>query len=137
MKHGFDVDGFHYVVEYKNSEFFFYIDTRESRRDAYEMTEFERGFWDDPPERVYMTSVHTSTIKPDVHNVFKIKREVLKFIDSALRRYRPHYFCYRTLEPVKLVVFDRVAIRLAKRYGYYDTWEAKKARFMFFKVTED
>ena len=137
MKHEFDVDGFHYITQFKNSEFFFYIDTLKSHRLAYEMTKIERGLWDDPPERVIMTSDLTNTSKSEVHNVFKVKHEVLAFIEASLSRYRPYYFCFRTLEPAKLAVYDRIATRLAKRYGYYKAWDPAQAKFMFFRLMQD
>lgn len=124
MRTEFTIDRVAYVAEFtERHEFQLYVDAEHSGRIVYEMSSFERGFWDKPPETVWATT--------GTGHVFEVKRHIEDFIHRALQRYRPHYFTYTANEFVKVKVYRRFAERLCKRHGYTLAVSEDGATFRF------
>ena len=87
MRFAFDLDHVHYVVEFtEQHEFLLHVDAVHSGKAVYQMSSFERGFWDEPPDAVWTTT--------GAGHVFEVKRHVEDFIDKVLRHHQPYYFTY-------------------------------------------
>ena len=111
MRFAFDVGHLHYVVEFtEQDEFLLHVDAVQSDKVVYQMSSFERGFWDEPPDAVWTTT--------GAGHVFEVKRHVEDFIDKVLRLYQPFYFAFSANETAKVSVYRRFARRLCRRYGY-------------------
>jgi hypothetical protein len=122
MTEEFTIDGVCYVVNFTGkNELHFYADVRKSEKTLYDSWAFFRGFWDDPPLRIWT--------KTNTGNVFKIKRKILKFLEHALRRYSPYYFTFEVLEESRLRIYEKIARRIGKDYGYSVTWGNNSFRF--------
>ena len=113
MKTSFLIDRVCYVMEFTEGHtFLFYVDALRSERQVQRMSAFERAFWDDPQDTVW-----TET-KVAARHVFAIRRQVEDFLGQAIRHYRPYYFTYSANEVAKVSLYERVARRLARRFGY-------------------
>ena len=74
---GFEVDGIHYVVGLTALwEFHLYVDAASSNIRVTQ-SKFERQFGDEPEPEIW-TFFSTK-------NVFRVRRQVLRFIDKAIR----------------------------------------------------
>lgn len=110
----FTVEEFTYVVEYRNHAVQFYIDFAESMN-KHDLLPDDFGsfdFFEPWPERVYEVEI-------PVKNVFRIKREVLDFLDTLLRNVRPYFFDFSASTARRLPVYRRIAQRLAAQHGYW------------------
>jgi hypothetical protein len=128
IRKNFTVDGFAYVVEYRNHAVHFYIDFAKSPNSRELLPEdFGRfDFFESFPERVYEVEV-------PVKDVFRVKREVIGFLDNLLRKVKPHFFDFTALTARRVSVYRRIAQRLATRYGY---WVEEDGRaFRFYRMT--
>ena len=111
MKHEVIIERVHYVIEFtQRREIVFYIDAARSEKTIYQMTSFERAFWDEPPETIWTTT--------GTRHVFEVKRHVETFIDQALRRFRPHYFEFSANQTSRMSLYRRFAQLLCRRHGY-------------------
>jgi hypothetical protein len=70
-------------------------------------------FHDELPERISLRSPQTAT-----SSIFKVKREVMRFIDHALRKYKPYYFTFTANEHAKISLYRRIAERIARSHGF-------------------
>ena len=122
MKKEFDVDGVHYVAVFKDDhELVFYADALKSEKAVYQQNALERGFGDESPLMVFCD---TRTGHP-----FKVKQEVITFVEQVIRRYTPYYFTYNTFESDRVSLYSRVAKRLGAKFGYDVTYEEGTFRF--------
>ena len=122
---GFEVDGIHYVVGLTAWwEFHLFIDVLKSGI-CIPQTKLERQFGDEPQTQIW--GAYPSK------RVFRVKHEVIRFIDQALRFYKPAHFCYSANEPHKKSAYRRLASKISERYGYF-LQETDEGRFEFFKV---
>ncbi|MBT4140260.1 MAG: hypothetical protein HOE48_20255 [Candidatus Latescibacteria bacterium] len=120
MREEFIIDGVCYVINFtKDHHLHFHADVHKSTKEVYKSDGF--SFWDEPPERIWTT---TST-----GNAFKIKRKVLKFLENALRRYSPYYFTFSAIEKKRLPLYEKLARRIGKKYGYDLTQDYGSFRF--------
>jgi hypothetical protein len=129
IRKSFTVENFTYVVEYRDRSFYLFIDYARSR-DKAALLPVDHGFWDfyePPPEEVF-------TLRTPVREVFRVKREVLAFIDPILRKVRPHCFDFLANEERLLPVYTRIAERLARRYGYW--CERSGHAFRFYRIEQ-
>lgn len=127
MKRNFDIDGLNYAIEFsEGKEFKFYVDVLESRYNPYVMSDFELGFGDEPPLEIMS--------KIDSKHVFRIKSEIMDFIDKALKRYKPHYFFYYANEDHKRSLYYKIGLYLAEKYGYNMVSDPELSKFGFYKV---
>lgn len=126
MKKEFDVDGYHYVVSYVDNSFEFYIDVGKSPKRLFELYNKNSNdfcFGDDPPTHVFK-GVNSK-------NIFKIKNEVISFIDQILDSVNPYYFCFSANEDYKMSVYYMVAKRIAESHGYY--MDVENNMFSFYR----
>ena len=120
----FSVDGFTYVVEYRNHTVQFYIDFAESMNKR-DLQPDDFGFFDffEPwPERVYEVDI-------PVKNVFRVKREVLDFLDTLLHDVRPYFLDFSASTARRVPVYRRIAQRLAAPHGYWLEQDGPALRF--------
>ena len=120
----FYLDGLTYVVGYRNHAFYLYVDFAESA-DQRALLPADFGLFDfyEPfPERVY-------EVQRPVKDPFRVKREVLAFMDPILRKVRPHFFDFESLDARRMSLYGRVADRLAAKYGYWLEQNGKSFRF--------
>ena len=124
---GFEVDGIHYVVGLTAWwEFHLYVDAVSSGIRVAQ-SKIERQFGDEPESEIW-TSFPTKS-------VFRVKRQVLRFIDQAIRFYKPEHFTFSANELHKERLYRRFANKIAKQYGYF-LQETSKGRFEFYHVKE-
>lgn len=133
MTKTFEIDGIAYEITYENHRFLFTIDPARSTRCVVEYDPFG-AFHDELPERISLRSPQTAT-----RSIFKVKREVMRFIDQALRKYKPYYFTFAANEHAKISLYRRIAERIARTHGftlYADpelvASESRWARFSFY-----
>ena len=128
MRSEFAIDGVMYVIEFTGrNEFTFCVDAANSDRTVYQMSRFERGFWDEPPETVWTTT--------GAGRVFEVKRNVETFVGAAIKHHRPYYFSYHANEAVKISLYHTFAERLCKRHGYRLTVTDEGTVFRFTRRT--
>ena len=119
MTEEFAIGDVHYVVEFtKDHGLHFHADVHQSIKSIYQSTS---GFWDEPPERMW-TNTGTG-------NGCKIKRKILTFLDHALHRYSPHYFTFSTVVQRRIPVYDKIAKKIGKKYGYHVSQDGYRWHF--------
>lgn len=130
IRKSFEVDGFTYVVEYRNHTVHFYIDFAESMN-ARELLPEDFGrfdFFEPFPERVY-------EVQRPMKSVFRVKREVLEFLETILRKVRPHFFDFSATTARRWPIYQRIAQRLADRHGYW--LELDGPAFRFYRIESE
>ncbi len=124
MEKRFRVGDIAYVAQYRDHHLSFYIDSLHSNwmKLPAPCPSVPR-FGDLPPERIYGQTPS--------NNIWAVKRELMHFVDAVLAAHRPYFFRFTANEPKKLVVYLRIAQRLANRYGYFVVRDGKE--FLFYK----
>ena len=123
----FEVDGIHYVVGLNlRWELYLFIDVIKSGI-YIPTTKLERQFGDEPETRIWGAY--------PAKRVFKVKQEVARYIEQAIRFYKPGHFTFAANEAHKEALYRRFAHKIANQHGYF-LQETHKGCFEFYRVNE-
>ncbi|MGA1198429.1 MAG: hypothetical protein ACO36I_18225 [Candidatus Latescibacterota bacterium] len=123
MRKEFEIDGVTYVAIFNvDHELIFYADALKSEKVVYKQNAFERAFGDESPLQVFCDT--------QTGYAFKVKQEVLKFVEQMIRHHNPYYFTYSTFDDDRVSLYGKIAKRLCEKYGYYVTNEDGVFRFV-------
>jgi hypothetical protein len=127
MQKKFKVGKIVYVANFENSEFEFYIDSKESDNTLWlDKDSFDYKFGDLPPDRVY-------GFFPS-ENPMAVLSNMMKFVESAIKSKAPFFFFFEANCVEKEGVYDKIAKRIANKYGYFLSEErAFRKKYMFYK----